>query len=233
MSDKIREFVIAAHSDLEKVKSVYADHPELIDEAIEWRPGQTESALQAAAHTGRREIAEFLLDNGAKPNMVAYAMLGDDDKFNAMLAENPDHIHEIGAHNFSLMFHAALGGNLSIIETIHDNVDTVELGSALLAAVMVKQVEAAKWYIDHDAPLDATDFRGRTALEMAVEAEDETFIALLKDAIGEENLPVCENCGEKGTKYLAELDGSPMGSHTKRFKCKACDHEMEKRVVEG
>lgn len=231
MTDKVREFVIAAHSDLDKVKTLYAEHPELIDEAIEWSPGQTESPLQAAAHTGRREIAEFLLTNGAKPNMVAYAMLGDEEKFSAMLAENPDNINEIGAHNFSLMFHAALGGNLSIIETVNEKAGSVELGSALLASVMAKQVDAAKWYIEHDAPLDATDFRGRTALEMSVEAEDETFITLLKEAIGADNLEVCENCGGTGTKYLAELDGSPMGAHTKIFKCKNCGHEMEKRVI--
>ena len=194
-------------------------------------PGQTETPLQGAAHTGRREIAEFLLANGAKPNMVVYAMLGDEEKFSAMLAENPDNINEIGAHNFSLMFHAALGGNLTIIETINEKASSVELGSALLASVMAKQVDAAKWYIEHDAPLDATDFRGRTALEMSVEAEDETFIALLKEAIGEDNLEVCDSCGEKGTKYLAELDGSPMGAHTKIFKCKNCGHEMERRVV--
>lgn len=231
MTDKIREFVIAAHRDLEEVKTIYGDNPELIDEAIEWSPGQTESALQAAAHTGQRAIAEFLLENGATPNMVAYAMLANEDKFNAMLAENPDNINEIGAHNFSLMFHAAFGGNLAIIQTIYENDASVNLGSALLASIMANQLEATQWYIDHNAPLDATDFRGRTALEMAVEAENVDLIALLKNTIGEDNLESCENCGESGTKYLAELEGSPMGAHTKIFKCKNCETVLETRQV--
>lgn len=233
MTDKVREFVIAAHRDLEAVKAIYAEHPELIDEPIEWSPGQTESPLQAAAHTGQRAIAEFLLENGATPNMVAYAMLGDEDQFNALLAQDPDNINEIGAHNFSLMFHAAFGGNLAIIETIHNQVDDVNLGQALLASIMANRLDAVRWFIEHDADLTATDFQGRTALEMAVEFEDDPLIAILKEAIGEDNLPVCANCGEKGTKYLANLEGSPMGEHTKYFKCKNCDAEMETRHVGG
>lgn len=231
MTDKLREFVIAAHRDVDEVKAIYAEHPELLDEAMEWSPGQTESALQAAAHTGQRAIAEFLLENGATPNMVAYAMLGDEGKFNAMLADNPDNINEIGAHNFNLMFHAAFGGKLNIISKIYENDETVELGSALLASVMAKQLEAAQWYIEHGAALDGTDFRGRTALEMAVEAENDELIALLKKAIGEDNLESCDSCGAKGAKYLAETDGNPMGAHTKIFKCKNCAHVMEKRQV--
>lgn len=231
MADKVREFVMAAHRDLAMVKELYAEHPELLDEPVEWGPGQTETPLQAAAHTGQRGIADFLLDKGAKPNMVVYAMLGDEEQFNAMLAQDPNNINEIGAHNFSLMFHAAFGGNLAIIETINNQVDGANLGQALLASIMANRVEAVKWYIAHDADLTSTDFQGRTALEMAVEAEDDTLIDLLKEAIGDENLVVCENCGEKGTKYLTKLDGSPMGAHTKYFSCKNCDAEMETRQV--
>jgi len=227
MTDMIRAFVMEAHRDLEKVKDIYADHPDLIDEPIEWSPGQTETPLQAAAHTGRREIAEFLLEKGAQPNMVVYAMLGDEAQFNGLLAENPDNINEIGAHQFSLMFHAALGGNLNIIQTIHENAENSDLSKGLLAAVMTSQVEAAEWFIEQGVPLDATDFRGRTALEMAVEMEADDLVAVLQDAIGAENLESCPNCGAKGYKYLAELDGSPMGAHTKIFNCKKCGHEID------
>jgi len=231
MADLVREFVMAAHRDLEQVKTLYADHPELIDEPVECGPGQTETPLQAAAHTGQRTIAEFLLANGAKPNMVAYASLGDTAQFNALLAQDPNHIHEIGAHNFSLMFHAAFGGNIDIIETIYTHVPDVDLGRALLAAIMANHTDAVAWYIAHDAPLDATDFQGRTALEMAVEFEEDSLIKMLKDAIGHDNLETCPNCGEKGTRYLANLEGSPMSAHTKFFNCKNCEQELEVRKV--
>ncbi|MEO1288226.1 MAG: ankyrin repeat domain-containing protein [Chloroflexota bacterium] len=193
MTDLVRELVMAAHRDLDEVKRLVAEHPDLIDEAVEWRPQQTETSLQAASHIGRRDIAEFLLENGAKPNMVVYAMLGDEEQFNAMLADDPDNINEIGAHNFSLMFHAALGGNLNIIETIHQQAESVNLGQAVHAALMGNQPDAVKWLIAHDAPLDSTDFRGRTPLQTAVENEDADLIVLFKGAIGEGNLEVCPN----------------------------------------
>lgn len=226
-SEIIRELVMAAHGDLDKVKKLANEHPDLLDSPHEWRPNMTESPLEAAAHTGRREIAEFLLEKGAKPIIVATAMLGDENAFEQLLAEDPERIREIGAHNFSLMFHAALGGNLAIAERIYSELGNEGIDSALLATIMAGQHEMAKWLIAKGVSLDGTDFRGRTAIEHAVEIEDSEMIAILREAIGEDNLEACENCGEKGHKYLAEVDGSPMGAHTRYFKCKKCEHAME------
>lgn len=231
MTDSVRDLVIAAHRDLEQVQTLLADHPELIDEAVEWRPGQTETSLQAASHVGRDDIARYLLAQGATPIMVAYAMLGDAEKFHAMLADNPDNIHEIGAHNFSLMFHACLGGNLRIIETIHAQVEDVNLGQAIHASLMGKQTDAVRWLLEQGAPLDSTDFRGRTPLQTAVEDDDTALITLFKNAIGADKLETCPTCGAKGTRYLAELEGNPMGAHTKIFKCKQCATELEQVQV--
>src|SRR4051812_25697281 len=64
-ADQIREFVIAGHGNLEKVKQMLAIHPELLNIANVWRPGDTETALQGASHVGNREIAEYLLSLGA------------------------------------------------------------------------------------------------------------------------------------------------------------------------
>lgn len=225
-SEKIRDLVMAAHGDLDKVKELVAEYPDLIDAPHEWRPGMTESPLEAAAHTGGRKIAEFLLENGANPIIVAAAMLGDENSFEQLLAENPERIREKGAHNFSLIFHAALGGNLNIAERIYHEVADEGIDTALLASVMAGQVEMAKWLITKAVPLDKTDFRGRTALEYAVELNHAEMIAILQDAIGAANLETCPNCGEKGYKYLAEVEGNAMGAHTKHFRCKKCEHEM-------
>lgn len=226
-SEIVRELVMAAHGDLEKVKELANEHSDLLDSAHEWRPNMTESPLEAAAHTGRREIAEFLLEKGAKPIIVAAAMLGDNDAFEQLLTEDPDRIREIGAHNFSLMFHAALGGNQAIAERIYEGIGAEGIDSALLATIMAGQHEMAKWLIAKGVSLNNKDFRGRTAIEYAVEVDDSEMIAILREAIGEENLEACENCGEKGYKYLAEIEGNAMGAHTKTFKCKKCGHEME------
>lgn len=227
-SEKVRELVMAAHGDLDAVKQLVTEHPDLIDMPHEWRPGMTESPLEAAAHTGGRGIANFLLGSGAKPIIVAAAMLGDQTSFEKLLADKPARIREKGAHNFSLMFHAALGGNLAIAEHIYSEVGDEGIESAMLASVMAGRHEMAKWLIEKGVSLESKDFKGRTALEYAVEIDDTEMIGILRDAMGEDNLPVCSNCGEKGTKYLAEIDGSPMGgTHTKHFRCKSCGHEME------
>jgi uncharacterized protein len=226
-SEVIRELVIAAHGDLEKVKELAGAHPDLLDSAHEWRPNMTESPLEAAAHTGRREIAEFLLGKGAKPIIVAAAMLGDKESFEQLLVEDPERIRELGAHNFTLIFHAGLGGNLAIAERIYNEVGDEGINSALLASVMTGQQEMTKWLIAKGVSLDSTDFRGRTPLQVAVESDDSEMMAILRDAIGEENLEACESCGEKGYKYLAEIEGNAMGAHTKTFKCKKCEQEME------
>lgn len=226
-SEIVRELVMAAHGDMDKVKELVAEHADLIDSAHEWRPGMTESPLEAASHTGGREIAEFLLKNGATPIIVAAAMLGDENSFEQLLAENPERIHEKGAHNFSLMFHAGLGGNLAIAERIYNEAGDEGIDSALLAAVMMRQHEMAKWLISKGVSLDNTDFKGRTALEYAVELDDAEMVKILQDAIGADNLAACPNCGAKGYKYLADLEGSPMGAHTKIFRCKKCGHELD------
>jgi len=225
-ADTIREFVIAAHSDLDTVKTILTEHPNVIDVAHEWQAGQTETALQAAAHTGGRDIAEYLLAQGAKPNTVVYAMLGDAKHFFLMLAKNRKNIYEIGAHDLSLMYHAAIGGNIDIIEQIFMVCDPSELGNGILAATTFSNENAVKWFVANRAPLQTTDFRGRTPLMIAVEQEDTGIVETLKSAIGESNLEACASCGEYGTKYLANIKGSLMGVHIKQFDCKNCGAVM-------
>ncbi|MEL6404844.1 MAG: ankyrin repeat domain-containing protein [Chloroflexota bacterium] len=225
-ADTIREFVIAAHGDFEKVKTILADNEDVLDVAHEWRAAQTETALQAAAHTGGREIAEYLLAKGAKPNTVVYAMLGDAKHFFLMLAKDQKNIYEMGAHDLSLMYHAAIGGNIDIIEQIFMVCDPSELGNGIIAAVTFGNANAVKWFVANRAPLQTKDFRGRTPLMIAVEQESDEIVTVLKQAIGESNLEACANCGALGMKYLANVKGSLMGVHIKQFDCKNCGAVM-------
>ena len=74
-TDAIREFVIAGHGNLDRVKEMLAEHPELLSVAHEWQPGDTETALQGASHVGNCAIAEYLLTQGAPLDICAAAML--------------------------------------------------------------------------------------------------------------------------------------------------------------
>ncbi len=59
---------------------------------------------------GNREIANFLLENGARLDLYAAAMLGKLEIVKAVLTTYPDVIHIPGAHGIPLIAHAKAGG---------------------------------------------------------------------------------------------------------------------------
>ncbi len=63
-TELVREFVMAAHGDLEKVQELLAESPSLLHASYNWGGSDWESALGAAAHVGRKDIALYLLEKG-------------------------------------------------------------------------------------------------------------------------------------------------------------------------
>ena len=109
-SDQVKDFVGNAHGDLERVKELLQQEPGLINAAWDWGGGDWETALGAAAHVGRRDIAEFLLQQGARMDLFAAAMLGEIDIVRAFLTMNPELKHASGPHGIPLFRHAEAGG---------------------------------------------------------------------------------------------------------------------------
>ncbi len=107
----VQDFVRAAHGDLDKVTALVSEHPTLVNAVWDWGGGDWESGLGAAAHTGRREIAEFLLAQGARMDVFAAAMLGHLDLVRAHLAALPDALTAAGPHGIPLVTHAKMGGD--------------------------------------------------------------------------------------------------------------------------
>lgn len=108
--DLVQEFVAKAHGDLERVKELLTQEPGLINATWDWGGGDFESALGAASHMGHREIANYLLERGARLDLFAAAMLGKLDILKAALAAYPDAINIPGPHGISLIAHAQAGG---------------------------------------------------------------------------------------------------------------------------
>jgi hypothetical protein len=106
----VQDFVIYAHSDLDMTKKLLAKEPKLASAYMDWGAGDWESGLGGAAHMGRRDIAEFLLGNGARIDIFAAAMLGQLDAVKAMITAIPALIDAKGPHGFTLHFHAQVGG---------------------------------------------------------------------------------------------------------------------------
>jgi hypothetical protein len=62
---------------------------------------------------GRRDIAEFLLEKGARIDIFCAAMLGLLEAVKAFLTLQPRLIDAKGPHGFTLHFHAQVGGKES------------------------------------------------------------------------------------------------------------------------
>src|SRR4029453_10336672 len=106
----VSDFVANAHGDLERVKALLAEQPKLVNAAWDWGGGDWETGLGAAAHVGRRDIAEYLLGHGARMDVFAAAMLGEITIVRAMLEAQPGLHNARGPHGISLVAHAEAGG---------------------------------------------------------------------------------------------------------------------------
>ena len=107
----VQEFVGKSHADLEGIKELLTQEPALINSAWDWGGGDWETGLGAAAHMGRRDIATYLLKNGARLDLFAAAMLGDLDIVKATLETYPAAINILGPHGIPLLAHALAGGS--------------------------------------------------------------------------------------------------------------------------
>ena len=105
----VNEFVARAHGDLDYVRSALAGEPGLLNAAWDWGGGDWETALGAAAHVGRRDIALYLIERGARVDIFAAAMLGWLEVVQAVLAADPAARDAPGPHGIPLIAHAAAG----------------------------------------------------------------------------------------------------------------------------
>ncbi len=103
-----------AHGDLDAVRKLLDAQPALVNSAWDWGGGDWETALGAAAHMGRRDIAELLIDRGARVDIFAAAMLGRTGVVRALLDAFPHLVDAKGPHGIPLRAHAAKGGDEAV-----------------------------------------------------------------------------------------------------------------------
>ena len=109
-SELVAEFVLKAHGDLGVVKQLLEQEPAIVNAAWDWGGGDWETGLGAASHVGRRDIAEYLLEHGARMDVFAAAMLGETEIVRAMLDAQPKLRDARGPHGIPLLAHAEAGG---------------------------------------------------------------------------------------------------------------------------
>lgn len=106
----VREVVSAAHGRFDSLRELVDARPELANAAWDWGYGDWETALGAASHVGRRDIAEYLIAHGARPDLFTVAMLGQLETLRALLAAGPGLHRHLGPHGIPLLAHARAGG---------------------------------------------------------------------------------------------------------------------------
>ncbi len=107
--DIVAQVVGASHSNLEKIKTMVSARPELSRATWDWGFGDWETAIGAASHVGRRDIAQFLMEHGARPDIFTYAMLGALPAVKSMIEAQPGVQTIAGPHGISLLQHVKNG----------------------------------------------------------------------------------------------------------------------------
>jgi len=188
------EFVAAAHRDLEKVKAMVAQDPKLVLASIDTGNvgiGDWETGLNGAAHTGHRDIALFLLSHGARIDACCAAMLGYREVVLALLKADPSIATVKGPHNLTLLYHAAISGDVVIAEAIKPLLpsESPDFNQALSAAARDGRLEMTKWLLTNGVTnVNAPDGFRKTPLKIALEKGYEDLASVLRDHGGREIL---------------------------------------------
>jgi hypothetical protein len=107
MNDNMVSTIVgASHGNIDKVKELVSKRPELAGASWDWGFGDWETALGAASHVGRRDIAEFLISNGARPDIFTFTMMGMLKSVQEIIETVPGIQTHAGPHGITLLQHA-------------------------------------------------------------------------------------------------------------------------------
>ena len=107
MNDNMVSSIVgASHGNFDKVKELVNSRPELAGASWDWGFGDWETALGAASHVGRRDIAEYLISNGARPDIFTYTMMGMLKSVQEIIETIPGIQSHNGPHGITLLQHA-------------------------------------------------------------------------------------------------------------------------------
>ncbi|WP_428267644.1 ankyrin repeat domain-containing protein, partial [Haliangium sp.] len=143
-------FVGLGHAQFDELRRQLDAEPRLVHALAT----TTEMAVDAASHTGRRDIADYLLARGAPYPMATAVLRGNRAEVAALFDRAPARIHERGPHDFALLWYPVLGGG---------------------------DLEMAELLLERGADIDTQHFMGTTALHWAAKAGQRDMVALLTE----------------------------------------------------
>lgn len=163
----VAQFVGNAHGNLDVVKEMLREHPELLNAVWE---EVNETAIQAATQTGQRDIAEFLISQGAPVDICTAAMLGDVERVKEMLKQDPSLAHAKGSHDYPVLYHACLSGDTRIPQVLlmYGGAEGKEF--AMHAAVLSGNAEMVNWLLANGIQdVNYPNYENKTPLTVALE----------------------------------------------------------------
>lgn len=155
-----RRFVGQAHGNLDYVRGAVARDPRIAHSVAT----TGEISVEACAHTGRIAVVDFLLASGAPYSLPTAVVRGDLARAKALLDEDPERIHERGAHDFALAWYPVIGGgNLELMQLLLERGADIEqqhyLGTTALHWAAIRgPIEMVHLLIEHGADVNR---RGR------------------------------------------------------------------------
>ena len=180
-TDQIKEFVIAGHGNLGKVKTMLELDSELLEVKHPWGATDFESALQAASHVGNATIALYLLERGANLEITTSAMLGDLPAIKKFLDSDSSLIQTNGAHGISLLTHGVISSDPAVVDFLIAAGATSGASMALNIATDIGNLEIIKMLLESTEPdLAWKNMKGKTALEIAQGNKQNDIVALLE-----------------------------------------------------
>ena len=188
-SAMVKEYVSKSHSDLAAVRELSKKEPMLVRAAWDQGGGDWETGLGAASHMGRRDIAQFLIDSGARLDAFAVCMLGQLSAAKALLTAFPD-IHKVpGPHGIPLLSHAIVGKKPSV-DTFQLLIDArADVNAAawrgitpLMQAVLAEEPDMVRVLLDRGADVTAKTPAGLSALDFARKRNSSVMVSLLTRA---------------------------------------------------
>lgn len=175
-----------------KIIAGYCIRPEIVNAAWDWGGGDWETGLGAASHVGRRDIAELLLENGARLDAFAATMLGIKPIVAQMLKAFPK-LHSVpGPHGIPLLTHAVFGKakadavfELLLASGADVNGTSNARTTPLMAAASVGRVSIVERLLKQGADPAVKNSKEQTALDLARKREHNDVIEKLEKALAE------------------------------------------------
>ncbi len=175
-------FVGKSHGDADYVVEALGQQP-LLAHSISTT---SEMCIEAGAHMGRRNIVEKLMNAGAPYSLPSAVMMGDMVTVTNLLDEDPNRIHERGAHDFALLWYPIIGRcGIDMMQLLLDRGANVEdqhfLGTtALHWAALGANVEMIEILLANGANINRKGRKfgaePKTPLQMAREDQIKSFL---------------------------------------------------------